>query len=206
MLYIGLTGNIASGKSEVARMLGSLGATIIDADALARDAVAPGTPALQAIVARWGRAVLAPDGSLDRGALRRIVFTNPVDLDALNLIVHPAISALRDDRLARLRRQGVPVVVYDVPLLFEANLTEEFDKIILVDAPEPTRLDRMVKSRGLDPMEAEQMIAAQMPATVKRARADYVIENRGTLQELRQQVEELWEQLTAPKPHSSLAG
>lgn len=206
MLYIGLTGNIASGKSEVARLLEERGATIIDADVLARDAVAPGTPALEAIVARWGRGVLAPDGTLDRGALRRIVFSNATDLDALNLIVHPAVSALRDQRLARFRAQGATVVVYDVPLLFEANLADEFDKIVLVDAPEAIRHERLVQLRGLDPDEAERMIASQMPATVKRARADFVIENRGTMAELQQQVDELWEQLTASKRHSSLAG
>jgi len=206
MLYIGLTGNIASGKSEVAQMLESYGATIIDADVLARDAVAPGSPALKAIVTRWGRGVLARDGTLDRAALRQIVFANQMDLDALNLIVHPAVSALRDERLARLRALGVPVVVYDVPLLFEANLADEFDKIVLVDAPERIRLDRLVRTRGLDPSDAERMIASQMPATVKRARADFILENGGTLEELQQQVHELWEQLTALKSRSSLAG
>jgi dephospho-CoA kinase len=206
MRYIGLTGNIASGKSEVARLLAERGATIIDADVLARDAVAPGTPALAQIVARWGPGVLASDGTLDRGALRQIVFADRGELDALNAIVHPAVAALRAERIAQLRGKAAEMVVYDVPLLFEANLAQGFDAIVLVDAPEALRLERLVQTRGLAPDEAQRMIAAQMPAREKRGRADFVVENDGTLAELAERVGVLWEQLTAQGPHSSLAG
>lgn len=205
MLYVGLTGNIASGKTEVTRILAEHGATIVDADELAREAVAPGTPAFQRIVARWGSNVIAGDGTLDRGALRRIVFADRGELDALNAIVHPEVEAMRDARVAKARRRGDPVVVYAVPLLFERNLADEFDRIILVDAPRGVRLHRIVQQRGLPVEEAMRMISSQMPAELKRARADIVIENTGALEELRRQVDALWEQLTARDGHPSLA-
>jgi dephospho-CoA kinase len=205
MRYIGLTGNIASGKSAVATMMAARGATLIDADVLAREAVAPGTPALGAIVARWGKRVLCPDGTLDRAELRHIVFGDRTQLDALNAIVHPEISALRDQRMAEAVARGDAVVVYVVPLLFERNLTEEFDRIVLVDAPRPVRLERLTRTRDLDSVEAMNMIASQMPAELKRARADVMIENTGTLADLERRVDEVWEQLTAPSASSTLA-
>lgn len=195
MLLVGLTGNIASGKSSVARLLVQRGATLIDADVLARQAVRRGTPALAAIRERWGDEVLSPDGSLDRGALRERVFGDENELEALNAMVHPEVARLRDQLIVEARARGDRIVVCDIPLLFERHLTEEFDLLILVDAPRPTRLERLVRDRGLHEADAMHMIAAQMPAELKRARADIVIDNTGTLAELEQQVHEVWARL-----------
>jgi dephospho-CoA kinase len=195
MIRIGLTGNIASGKSEVARMLADRGATIIDADELAREAVEPETQALKDIIKRWGKDVLNQDGGLDRAALRQIVFADQNELDALNRIVHPGVTRLRDREMARARERGDPIVVCVIPLLFERNIVEEFDAIILVDAPRPLRLERLVATRGLEETEAMNMIASQMPAELKRARADFVIENDGSLDKLERDVDALWSSL-----------
>ena len=195
MILIGLTGNIASGKSEVARMLADRGATVIDADVLAREAVRPETQALRDIVKRWGKDILKKDGSLDRKALRQIVFADQDELDALNRIVHPGVTRLRDREIAIAKERGDPIVVCVIPLLFERNLVEEFDAIVLVDAPRPLRLERMVSTRGLEETEAMNMIVAQMPAELKRARADYVIENNGSLDDLERDVDALWSSL-----------
>jgi dephospho-CoA kinase len=195
MIRIGLTGNIASGKSEVARMLADRGATIIDADELAREAVEPETQALKDIIKRWGKDILNQDGGLDRAALRQIVFADQNELDALNRIVHPGVTRLRDREIARARERGDPIVVCVIPLLFERNIVEEFDAIILVDAPRPLRLERLVATRGLEETEAMNMIASQMPAELKRARADFVIENDGSLDKLERDVDALWSSL-----------
>jgi len=195
MIRIGLTGNIASGKSEIAKMLADRGATVIDADLLAREAVQPETQALKDIVKRWGKDVLKKDGSLDRAALRQIVFADQSELDALNRIVHPGVTRLRDREIARARERGDPIVVCVITLLFERNIVDEFDAIVLVDAPRPLRLERMVASRGMEATDAMNMIAAQMPAELKRARADYVIENSGSLQDLERDVDALWSSL-----------
>ncbi|HEX9128590.1 MAG TPA: dephospho-CoA kinase [Gemmatimonadaceae bacterium] len=195
MIRIGLTGNIASGKSEVARMLADRGATIIDADELAREAVEPETQALKDIIKRWGKDVLNQDGGLDRAALRQIVFADQNELDALNRIVHPGVTRLRDREIAKARERGDPIVVCVIPLLFERNIVEEFDAIILVDAPRPLRLERLVATRGLEETEAMNMIASQMPAELKRARADFVIENDGSLDKLERDVDALWSSL-----------
>ena len=195
MILIGLTGNIASGKSEVARMLADRGATVIDADVLAREAVEPDTQALKDIVKRWGKDVLAHDGSLNRRALRQVVFADQAELDALNRIVHPGVTRLRDREIAAARARGDDLVVCVIPLLFERNLVDEFDTIVLVDAPRPLRLERLVATRGLEETDAMNMIASQMPAELKRARADYVIENVGSLAELERDVDALWSSL-----------
>ena len=195
MILIGLTGNIASGKSEVARMLADRGATIIDADVLAREAVRPETQALRDIVKRWGKDVLQQDGSLDREALRQIVFADRNELDALNRIVHPGVTRMRDREVARAKERGDPIVVCVIPLLFERNLVDEFDAIVLVDAPRPVRLERLVTTRGLEETEAMNMIAAQMPAELKRARADHCIDNNGSLDDLERDVDALWSSL-----------
>jgi dephospho-CoA kinase len=195
MLLIGLTGNIASGKSEVARMLADRGATLIDADELAREAVEPETQALRDIIKRWGKDVLKDDGTLDRAALRQIVFADQHELDALNRIVHPGVTRLRDREIAIAKERGDQIVVCVIPLLFERNLVEEFDAIVLVDAPRPLRLERMVATRGIEETDAMNMIASQMPAELKRARADYVIENTGSLDDLERDVDALWSSL-----------
>jgi dephospho-CoA kinase len=195
MLLIGLTGNIASGKSEVARMLAERGATLIDADVLAREAVRPETQALRDIVKRWGKDILNDDGSLDRDALRQIVFADQDELDALNRIVHPGVTRLRDREIANARDRGDQIVVCVIPLLFERNLVEEFDAIVLVDAPRPLRLERLVTTRGLEETDAMNMIASQMPAELKRARADYCIDNSGSMDDLERDVDALWSSL-----------
>ena len=195
MLLVGLTGNIGSGKSTVAQLLSERGATIIDADVLSRRAVEVGTPAYKAIVERWGTSILEPSGMLDRGALRRIVFSEPAELEQLNALVHPEVERMRGQLVQQARMRGDKLVVCDIPLLFERRITEEFDCIVLVDAPRPARLERLMRDRGLTETEAMDMIASQMPAELKRARADFVIENASTLTALEQRVNDVWASL-----------
>ncbi|HEX2077530.1 MAG TPA: dephospho-CoA kinase [Longimicrobium sp.] len=195
MLKVGLTGNIAAGKSTVADVWRSMGATVIDADELARRAVEPGTPAHAAIAREWGPWVLDDGGALDRAALRQIVFADPEARARLEGIVHPAVAALRDEHFRDAEARGVRLVVADIPLLFEVGLADEFDVVVLVDAPEEVRLARIVADRGLGEDEARQMIAAQMRAELKRARADVVIENNGTLGDLQDTARDVWRQL-----------
>lgn len=192
MLHLALTGNIASGKSTVSTMLAHHGATIIDADQLARDAVAVGTPGLEAVVDRFGTGVLQADRSLDRAALRRIVFHDAVAREALNAIVHPIVGRLREAALVAARARGDQVVVSDIPLLFEVGLEHAFDGVIFVDAPASTRLERIVQTRGLSSTEAQAMIDAQWPPERKRRGADWVIDNAGDLATLQARVDALW--------------
>lgn len=203
MLKVALTGNIASGKSSVVRVWRELGAHVVDADELARRAVEPDTPALRAIVDRWGETVIDPHGRLDRAALREIVFTDPAERAALEAIVHPRVAALREREHARLASQGVRIAVSDVPLLFEVGLQDEFDVVVLVDAPAEQRIERIVRDRGLDAATARRMVDAQMPAEEKRGRADFVIENGGSMEELAARAREVWEKLcTTPPRHA----
>ncbi|MBA4070882.1 MAG: dephospho-CoA kinase [Gemmatimonas sp.] len=197
MLVIGLTGNIAAGKSSVVRHFAEWGATLIDADALARKAVAPGTPALRAIKARWGPAVLGPDGALDRAALRRIVFADAAERSALDAIVHPDVARLRAAAVGAARAREERMVVCDIPLLFEAGLTGTVDAIVLVDAPRAVRLHRLMRDRGLDEAEAVAMIDAQWPSERKRDRADWIIDNDGTMAELEAQARAVFNALMA---------
>src|SRR5262249_53135371 len=158
MHVVGLTGNIGSGKSTVAQLLSERGATIVDADVLARRAVELGTPAFDRIVTRWGTSILAPDGHLDRAALRRTVFSDQRQLEELNRIVHPEVERLRQRRLEEADQRGDRIVICDIPLLFEKHMARCFDRIILVDAPRPIRLERLVRDRGLRETEAMEMI------------------------------------------------
>jgi dephospho-CoA kinase len=196
MRLIGLTGNIASGKSAVAEMLRERGATIVDADVLARRAVMKGSPALAVIVEKWGDKVLDKDGNLDRASLRHIVFQTQDELEKLNAIVHPEVVRLRKLEIDQARQRGDQNVVCVIPLLFERKLADDFDCIILVDAPKAMRLERIVRDRHIDEAEAMKMIASQMPADLKRARADYVIENSGDLAELEAEVDRVWGAIT----------
>ena len=195
MLNVALTGNIAAGKSEVVRRFRAWGATVIDADQLAREAQTPGTEVLRAIVQRFGREVLHADGSLDRAALRGRVMGDDEALAALNGIVHPAVRRRREALMAEARARGDRIVVNDIPLLFEAADPAAFDLVVLVDAPEGERRRRLVELRHLAPEEAERMLRAQIPAEVKRERADLVIENAGTLDDLDAAAGAAWAEL-----------
>jgi len=155
-------------------------------------AVEVDTPAYKAIVERWGTSILEPSGMLDRGALRRIVFSEPAELEQLNALVHPEVERMRAGLVQQARMRGDKLVVCDIPLLFERKMTDSFDRIVLVDAPRPVRLERLVRERGLKETEAMDMIVAQMPAELKRARADFVIDNVGTLAQLDTRVAEVW--------------
>src|SRR3954462_15733080 len=206
MLLVGLTGNIAAGKSTVAQLLSERGATIVDADILARRAVERGTAAYDKIVQRWGSTVLGPDKELDRAALRRIVFGDHEQLEMLNGFVHPEVERQRTVLVDEARERGDRVVICDIPLLFEARLVDRFDKVILVDATRPRRLERLVKERQLSETDAMKMIAAQMPAELKRARADFVIDNDGTIADLEKRVRAVWTELSADERARSAAG
>jgi dephospho-CoA kinase len=195
MLKVGLTGNIAAGKSAVADVWRAMGATVVDADELARRAVEPGTPAHAAIAREWGTWVLEDGGALDRAALRQIVFADPDARARLEGIVHPAVAALRDGEYREAQARGEKLIVADIPLLFEVGMADDFDVVVLVDAPEEVRLRRIVADRGLDEDEARRMIAAQMPSELKRARADVTIANTGTLGDLQDRARDVWKQL-----------
>jgi dephospho-CoA kinase len=197
MLTIALTGNIAAGKSTVAALFQRWGATVIDADRLAREAQAPGTPGLAAIVERFGDTVLGAEGGLDRARLRALIVDDPAALADLNAIVHPVVARRSEILLEKARARGDRVAVYDIPLLFEAADPGEFDAVVLVDAPEPVRLERLVRERGLGRDEAARMIAAQMPAEAKRARSDFVIDNAGDQAALEAAAAAVWQALDA---------
>lgn len=191
MLTIALTGGIASGKSVVARRLVEHGAVLIDADALARDVVRPGTPGLARIVETFGEEVLAPDGALDRAALAEIVFGDPQRRAELNAITHPLIA----ERSRELAAAAAPdaVVVHDIPLLAEGTRDiDGFDLVVVVQAPVETRLRRMMTDRGMTREQAQQRIAAQASDADRLALADVVIENDGDLADALRQVDELW--------------
>jgi dephospho-CoA kinase len=195
MLNIALTGNIAAGKSTVVQRLAEHGACIVDADLLAREAVAPGTPGLDRIVQRFGKGVLTSEGALDRATLRKRVFADRRELDALNAIVHPDVARRREALVLAARARGERILISDIPLLFETHLEGSFDRIILVDAPVEIRLERLVHDRGLTEPEARDMLAAQMPASQKRRRADIVIDNDGSRENLLARVDSVWKDL-----------
>ncbi|GLI37525.1 dephospho-CoA kinase [Geobacter hydrogenophilus] len=200
MLVIGLTGGIASGKSTVARILERLGATIIDADLLAREAVLPGTPAHEDIVAAFGMEILLPDATIDRKALGRIVFANPDARRRLEAITHPAIARLSQARLAEARRSDAPAVFYVAPLLIEAGATGRVDDIWVVYADRETQLARLTERDGIRREEAEQRLAAQMPMDEKASHGSAVIDNRGTPEETERQVVALWKERIEKSP------
>jgi dephospho-CoA kinase len=193
MKVIGLTGGIASGKSTAARLLEELGAPVIDADLLAREAVRPGSDSLGAIVARFGNRLLQADGSLDRAALGRMVFALPEARKELEGIIHPEVRRLARLALQGLKESGAPVVFYMAPLLMEAGADTLCDEIWVVDLDEASQLQRITARDGMAPDEARLRMAAQMPLAEKAARGDLVVNNRGTVEELAAQLKELWE-------------
>ena len=190
MRWIGLTGGIGSGKSAVAQRLAELGAVIIDSDRLAREVVAPGTPGLSEVVGAFGQSVLAPDGSLDRPALGRLVFGDEAARKRLEGIIHPLVRR----RAMELAAAASPdaVVVNDVPLLVEAGLAAQYEMVIVVFAAESTRIERLVRDRGMTEDEARARIAAQATDEQRHAVADIEIHNDGTLEELRSEVDSVW--------------
>ena len=183
---VALTGNVAAGKSTVAGLLRDWGATIIDADAIVRELQRPGTPVFREIAARFGPGTVGADGTLDRAALRARILARPEERKLLEAIVHPAVEAERQRLLGAAKSSPAGVVVNDIPLLFEAMDPSRFDAVVLVDAPEPLRLSRLIGERGLKPAEADALLRSQMPSRKKRERADFIIDNdsgRDALQE-----------------------
>lgn len=195
MFTVGLTGNVGSGKSTVARLWEEVGVPVIYADALAREAVEPGSPGLRQVIEAFGDGVLAADGSLDRAGVRDVVFDDLIARRRLEAIVHPVVRSLRDRWLAERRTEGAPLVVSEIPLLFESGRTEDFDAIVFVDAPADVRRARIVEHRGIGPEVAERIMAAQMDADTKRARSDYVIDNTGTIEDLKAEAMRVLEDL-----------
>ncbi|MGW3910613.1 dephospho-CoA kinase [Streptomyces sp. NPDC005070] len=194
MLKVGLTGGIGAGKSEVSRLLVEHGAVLIDADRIAREVVAPGTPGLAAVVDAFGEDVLTGDGSLDRPKLGSIVFTDPQKLAVLNAIVHPLVGARSRDLEEAAPEDAV--VVHDVPLLAENGLAALYDLVIVVDALPETQLDRLVRLRGMTEEDARARMAAQASRDKRLAIADIVIDNDVPLDALERRVADVWADLT----------
>ncbi|GAQ67959.1 dephospho-CoA kinase [Streptomyces scabiei] len=194
MLKVGLTGGIGAGKSEVSRLLVECGAVLIDADRIAREVVAPGTPGLAAVVETFGEDVLAPDGTLDRPRLGSLVFADPAKLAALNAIVHPLVGA-RSGELEE-SAAGDSVVVHDVPLLAENGLAPLYDLVVVVDVAPETQLDRLLRLRGMTEKDARARMAAQATREKRLQIADIVIDNDVPLDDLRRRVREVWADLT----------
>ncbi len=193
-MRVGLTGGVASGKSTVSAMLADLGAVIVDADILAREVVARGTEGLSEVVAEFGPDVLTKDGALDRSALGALVFADADRRRALEAIIHPRVRS----RAAEIEAAAPPgsVVVHDIPLLAETGQADSFDAVIVVDVPTEVQLDRMVRLRGMTTEDAQARIDAQASREDRLAVATYVVDNTGTLEQLRRRVAEVYAALT----------
>jgi dephospho-CoA kinase len=193
VLRVGLTGGIGAGKSEVSARLAAQGAVVIDADAIAREVVEPGTKGLAEVVEAFGPEVLLPDGTLDRPRLGEIVFGDPELRGKLNAIVHPRVGA----RMAELEGEAAPgaIVVHDVPLIAEGGRTDAYDLVVVVDAPPRVQIDRLVRRRGMTREQAKARMAAQAGREQRLAIGDIVIDNSGSLTELDRQVGDLWAEL-----------
>ncbi|HSK25806.1 MAG TPA: dephospho-CoA kinase [Jiangellales bacterium] len=191
-LRVGLTGGIGAGKSEVARLLAGHGAVVVDADALAREVVARGTDGLGEVVAAFGPQVLTPSGDLDRPALGRLVFADPAARSRLEAIVHPRVRR----RAAEIEAAASPrtVVVHDIPLLVETGQPSRFDAVLVVDVPEELQVERL-RGRGMAEADARARIAAQASRAERLAAATVVIDNSGSLQDLRERVRQVWQEL-----------
>jgi len=193
---IGLTGGIASGKSSVARFLEERGAAVIDADELSRQAVLPGSPALDRIVAAFGREVLLPDGGLDRKRVREIVFRDGEKRRRLEGILHPEIKRLAEERIAAAAGEGHRLVFYMAPLLIEAGVTDRVDEIWVVSVRPGIQLERLMARDGIGREDARRIIDSQMPLAEKERHGRIVIDNSGTPDETRRQVYEIWDRET----------
>lgn len=195
---IALTGSLGSGKSTVLEHLRQLGAFTVSADELAREVTAPGSAGLKKIAERFGRQLLLPDGSLDRDGLAALVFADEGARKDLEAITHPAIRARAEELFQAAMLRGYPLYVYEVPLLFEAGLDKHgFRAIVVVVAPDDTAVQRVTRARNIKAEDARRRLAAQLPAADKVRQADYVIDNSGSLAELKSQVADLFRELTA---------
>ena len=195
MKVIGLTGGVGSGKSTVAEMLRELGATVIDADQAAHEGYAPGTPGFEAVVKEFGPDFVR-DGAIDRQKLGALVFNDEAARRRLNAIVHPLVREWMAARTAEAVERGDEIVIQDVPLLFENGLEGLFSSVLLVYAPEDVQLERLVQGRGVPRDRARAMIAAQLSIEEKRRRAHHIVDNSGTVEQTRNQVEEVWAQMS----------
>ncbi len=200
MLVVGLTGGIGSGKTTVARMLAAQGATVIDTDAVAREVVEPGRPAYADVVERFGRNVVRDDGQLDRAALAELAFADERARGDLNAIVHPAVAREVAATLAGAEARGDQVVVLEVPLLVEAGWDDMVGLVVVVDCPEEVAVRRLVEARGMPEADARRRIAAQAGRSERRARADVVLDNTGSLDDLRRHVGAFWSRLKGSSP------
>jgi dephospho-CoA kinase len=198
VLRVGLTGGIGSGKSEVSRRLVSLGAVLVDADAVAREVVEPGTPGLAAVTEEFGEEILRPDGTLDRDRLGTIVFADEQRRARLNAIVHPLVGTRMQELVEDAPDDAI--VVYDVPLLTENDLAGLYDLVVVVDAPVEEQVRRLTELRGMTEEAARARIAVQATREQRRAIADRVIDNSGTIESLAAQVDDLWAELTRHVP------
>ena len=200
MQRIGLTGGIAAGKSVAAQRLAERGAVLIDYDVLSRDAVAPGSAGLADVVAAFGETVLTADGTLDRPGLAAVVFADPGARERLNGIVHPVVRRLAAEReAAAAAADPAAVVVHDVPLLVETGRADAFHLVVVVQAPAVLRVERLVRTRAMDRTEAERRIGAQATDEERLAVADVVLDGSGDPDDLRAQVDALWERLAAER-------
>lgn len=198
-MIIGLTGGIATGKSTVSAMLAELGASIVDADQVAREVVLPGEPALRQVAEVFGQAVLQEDGTLNRKKLGKIVFADENKRKQLEAILHPAIRRVMAERIDRLERENpARLVVADIPLLYEVGLDSLYPEVLLVYAPAPVQMKRLAERDGLTEREARQRLDAQMPIETKKRKATWVIDNSGTLEETRRQVLAFWQRMALP--------
>ena len=194
MKLIGLTGGVGSGKSTVATMLRELGAVVVDADEASHAVYEPGTPGFEAVVSEFGDFYVS-DGHIDRQRLGDLIFKDAASRRRLNAIVHPLVRDWMAARTAEAVEQGTDVVVQDVPLLFENGLERLYSSVVLVYVPEEVQLGRLVQGRAFSPEHARAVIAAQVPIEEKRRRAHIVIDNSGTPEQTRAQVEQLWARL-----------
>lgn len=195
VLSLGLTGGIGSGKSTVSAMLEELGAVVVDADRIVRALQEPGQPVFEAMVEEFGAGIVAADGTLDRQAVADLVFDDDDALQRLNTIVHPAVGAAIATRLAELGPTD-EVVILDIPLLVESG-RDDMAAVIVVDVDPDVAVDRLVRDRGFSEKDARSRMARQVSRDERLARADVVLDNSGTLDQLRAQVESLWARITA---------
>lgn len=205
MIVVGLTGGVGSGKTTVGAMLARRGAVVVDADAIARDALRPGGPAFAAVLERFGTRMLAADGSLDRAALADLVFSDAESLSALEAIVHPEVRREILTRLAALRDGAAAVVVLEIPLLVEASSRAEYglDGVLVVDVPAETAIERLETKRLMDPGDARRRIANQAGRPERLAQADFVMMNLGSLDELEEMCARAWRWITSLESHGA---